>query len=110
MDSNPPPNMDDPLIPYEVSYSGRVREAIVPLVTHARASGRDREVLAALREIDRRLRIYPQFGQPLRDLSVPPAQLWIGVVPPLVVRYVLDESRRLVMVVRPFQLLGGRRA
>jgi hypothetical protein len=51
-----------------------------------------------LKEIDRLLHLYPQFGQPLADLQLEPAQLWIGVVAPLVVRYVLDEERRLVMV------------
>lgn len=62
-------------------------------------------VLAAAREIDRRFQIYPQFGQPLRKLSVDLAELWIGVVPPLVVHYVLDEEQRQVMVVLPFLVL-----
>ena len=88
-------------VPYQVSYSGRVRDALRDLVTRARALGLDQQVLAAVREIDHRLQVYPQFGQPLRDLSVEPAQLWIGVVPPLVVQYVLDEQRRQVMVVLP---------
>lgn len=63
------------------------------------------EVLAAIREIERRLQIYPQFGQPLRDLSVEHAQLWIGVVPPLVVQYVVDEDRRNVMLPVPIMPL-----
>jgi hypothetical protein len=88
-------------VPYPVSYSGRVRDALKALVARARSLGLDQQVLAAVREIDRRLQIYPQFGQPLRDLSVEPAQLWIGVVSPLVVQYVLDEQRRQVMVVLP---------
>jgi hypothetical protein len=57
------------------------------------------QVLAALKKLDGLLHLYPQFGQPLRDLHLEPAQLWIGVVSPLVVRYILDEERRLVMVV-----------
>jgi len=65
------------------------------------------EVLAAIKEIDRRLRIYPQFGQPLSDLLLEPAQLWIGVVSPLVVHYYLDEKRRLVMVVDPIRPLSN---
>lgn len=88
-------------VPYEVSYSGRVREALKDLLVRARQRGHAHQVLDAVREIDRRLQLYPQFGQPLRDLSVEPAQLWIGVVSPLVVRYVLDEQRRQVMVVFP---------
>ena len=99
--------MNDPPIPYHVSYSRRVRDEFVNLVGRARPVGLAAEVLAAAREIDRRLRIYPQFGDPLLDLSVEPAQLWIGVVPPLVVRYVLDEQRRLVLVVSPFQPLAN---
>ena len=62
-------------------------------------------MLSALKELDRRLHVYPQFGQPLRDLQLKPAQLWIGVISPLVVRYVLDEERRLVMVVFTYLML-----
>jgi hypothetical protein len=91
--------------PYRVSYSGRVRDALRDLVERARRVGKDREVLAAVREIDQRLHIYPQFGQPLRDLTIEPARIWIAVVAPLVVQYVLDEDRRLVMVVLPLMPL-----
>lgn len=88
---------------YEVTYSGRVIDALRELVlrnpTHAPL------LLDALREIERRLRVYPQFGQPLRDPSVDPAQLWVGVVPPLVLHYILDESQRRVMVALPPQPL-----
>jgi hypothetical protein len=92
---------------YQVSYSERVRTAIRHLVARARSVGRAQQVLAALKEIDRRLQLYPQFGQPLLDLTLKPAQLWIGVVPPLVIRYVLDEKRRLVMVGLPPTTLPG---
>jgi hypothetical protein len=90
---------------YETSYTGRVRDALRAMV--ARNPAHAAPILAAVREIDRRLRIYPQFGQPLRELTVERAQEWIGGVPPLVVRYVVveaDESGhgRQVMVVRPF--------
>lgn len=98
--------MDDQSpVPYVVSYSQRVRDELVRLVTRTRGLGLAPTVLAAAREIDRRLRIYPQFGQPLRMLSVGSAQLWVGVVPPLVVHYVLDEDRHRVMVVLPFLTL-----
>lgn len=98
--------MDAPL-PYHVSYSEHVHEILRALGLHAREVGLGKQVLAAIREIDSRLHIYPQFGQPLRNLSVEPAQLWIGVVDPLVVQYVLDESRRQVMVVHPITPLPG---
>jgi hypothetical protein len=97
--------MNDQPIPYRASYSGRVRDEFAALVIRARARGLDSRVLAAAREIDRRLQLYPQFGQPLRNLSVEHARLWIGVVSPLVVHYVLDEENRHVMVVLPFQPL-----
>jgi len=75
------------------------------LVLRAREVGQGEQVLAAIREIDSRLQIYPQFGQPLRDLSAESAQLWIGVVSPLVVQYVLDEAHRQVMIVHPLMAL-----
>jgi hypothetical protein len=61
--------------------------------------------LEAVKTIDSRLHIYPQFGQPLRDLKTEGSTLWIAVVWPLVVQYVLDEERRLVFVLAPFQML-----
>lgn len=68
---------------YELSISERVREELDALArrnpTHAAA------VHEAAAEIFRRLRIYPQFGDPLRNLSAPNAQLWIATVGPLVV-------------------------
>jgi len=88
---------------YEVSYAPRVLDAIRRMLL--RNPARTAELVAALRELEYRLRIYPQFGQPLWDLSVPPAQLWIGVVAPLVLHYVLDESRRHVTVVRELMVL-----
>lgn len=86
---------------YEVSYSGRVIDSMKSLVRRAREAGLAEQVIAAIREMDRLLHLYPQFGQPLRDLFVDSAQLWIGVVPPLVVDYVLDDESRKVMVIFP---------
>ena len=99
--SEPP----SPPVPYRVVYSGRVRNELRALIARARARGLAPQVLAAVRAIDERLRLYPQFGQPLRDLVLEPAQVWVGVVPPLVVQYTLDEQRRLVMVVVPLTAL-----
>lgn len=59
------------------------------------------EVLVTLREVDRRLTIYPQFGEPVRDLLAVPGTEWIGFAGPLVVRYVLVEESRQVRVVSP---------
>jgi hypothetical protein len=45
-----------------------VRERILELATVARERGDGAAFLAALREFDRRLTVYPQFGDPLADL------------------------------------------
>lgn len=95
----------DELVLYTVSYAQRVRDELVALVTRARALGLDHQILAAVREIDRRLRIFPQFGDPLRRLTIEPAELRIGIVPPVVVHDVLDEERRSVNVLLPFRTL-----
>src|SRR3954453_7485570 len=87
--------------PYDISYSGKVRDALVALIARATATGRDQPLRAALSDLDHRLRVYPQFGQPLLDSAIESAQEWLGVVPPLVVRYIIYEERRLVCVVKP---------
>lgn len=93
--------------PYRVAYSGRVRDALEALIIRATERGLSWQVLDALNKFDYRLRIYPQFGEPLQNLAAEPAQVWIGTVPPLVVHYILDESRRSVTIVRPFSTLPG---
>ena len=90
---------------YDVPYSGRVHDALKAIVFRAKQAGFGLLALNAVRELDRILKIYPQFGQPLRDLSIAPAQLWIGVVSPLVIRYIINEDRRQVLVVSPPQVL-----
>jgi hypothetical protein len=92
-------------IPYRVVYSEHVRHELQELLARAKEQGLGPQVLAAASEIDRRLHIYPQFGQPLLDLSFVPGQLRIGVIPPLVVRYAIHEEQRLVIVATPLTLL-----
>jgi len=92
-------------VPYQVSYTELVRNELRALAARAKARGLGREVYEALDAIDRQLRTYPQFGEPLRDLKIGAAQLCIATVPPLVVRYVLNEDRRLVIVAIPIQPL-----
>ena len=98
---------EDSYTPYRVSYSGRVHDELGKLAERARAGGQGQSFVAAVKEIDRRLRIYPQFGQPLYDLNREPLQVWVGVVPPLVVRYILDEERREVTVAEPILPLSN---
>ena len=99
-------SLSDGPTPYRVIYSERVRAAQKSLITSASEKGLGANVLTAVKEMDRVLRIYPQIGQPLRDLQLEPARLWIAVFPPLVVKYFLDEERRLVMLVVPIQALS----
>jgi hypothetical protein len=94
-------------VPYQLVYSERVRNALRELLERARAQGIGRRVLDAVKAIDALLRLYPQFGQPLRDLEISGETLWIGTVAPVVARYVIDEERRLVFVVVPFKVLPG---
>ena len=89
-------------VPYRVSYSDVVKQKLSSLAEEALARGVGQEYLACVKDIDKRLRISPQFGGPLLDLLLKPSQLWIGTVWPLVSSYTLDEDRRLVMVVAAF--------
>jgi hypothetical protein len=97
--------MNEPPEPYEVSYSRRVHDALRATILRARGTRAEQPIRVAVATLAHRLRIYPQFGQPLYDLSARPARVWIGVVAPLVVLYLLDEENRRVMVARPIQLL-----
>jgi hypothetical protein len=88
----------DPVPRYRVSYSERVRIELRKLAGVAYQRGLVSDMRDALKKMDEMLQVYPQFGEPLRDLTIEPMRQWIGTVPPLVVQYVLDEERRLVMV------------
>jgi hypothetical protein len=90
---------------YRVVYSEHVRVGLKELLARAAARNLGRAIADAVKEIDARLRIYPQFGQPLRDLQTVGETVWIGTVGPLVVQYVIDDERRLVFVVAPFKPL-----
>ncbi len=93
------------LTPYRVSYSARVRERLVELAATARTRGDEEEFVAALQEFDRRLRVYPQFGDPLIDLLAEAGQVRLGAVPPLAMRYgVLEEQRQVFVAALPVLL------
>lgn len=96
--------------PYRVSYSARVRQRLLELADAARARGDGGAFLAALREFDRRLRVYPQFGDPLVDLRAEAGPVRLGVVPPLAMRYGVLEDRRVVLVAAPPVLMPPRDA
>jgi hypothetical protein len=96
---------------YRVTYSRRVLDELEQLIL--RNPSHAQRISAAAIEIDRRLRIYPQFGQPLRSLSLKQAQLWIATLPPLSLHSVLleyDDDKKAetgvhgeVMIVRSFK-------
>ena len=90
---------------YRVVYSERVRSELKELLRHLVARGFGQLALNTLRELDFRLQVYPQFGEPLRDLKTEGEKLWIGTVPPWVVQYIVDEKERLVFVVLPLKTL-----
>jgi hypothetical protein len=83
---------------YDVHLSTWVYERLLELADVARSRGDGEAFLTALREFYRRLRVYPQFGDPLVDLEGEAGQLRIGIVPPLAMRYGVLEGRRQVFV------------
>ncbi len=85
-------------VPYRVVYSERVRQRLLALADMARERGDGEAFLAALKEFHRRLCVYPQFGEPLIDLTQEAGQVWIGIVRPLAMRYGVFEQPRVVMV------------
>lgn len=87
--------------PYRVSLSSQVFEKVRELAAVAKARGDGEAFLAALQEFDRRLHVYPQFGDPLVDLLAEVGQIRIGIVPPLAMRYAVFEERRQVIVAAP---------
>jgi hypothetical protein len=92
-------------VPYRVIYSELVRTELRDLLQRAVARGLGEAALAAVKTIDYRLHVYPQFGEPLRDLTTQNETIWVGTVEPFVVEYVIDEERRMVFVVVPLRAL-----
>lgn len=91
--------------PYQVVYSARVRQRLTALADVSRERGDGEAFLAALKEFDRRLRLYPQFGEPLTDLKREPGQVWIGIVRPLAMRSgVFDEWGEVIVAAIPVLL------
>jgi len=91
--------------PYAVEYSGLVMRRLRELSEAAAARGDGQAFTAALKEFDRLLRLYPQFGEPLSDLEVGGGQIRIGIIRPLSIRYGANEDMRLVFCGAPPILL-----
>jgi hypothetical protein len=93
-------------ISFRVVYSQWCRDQTRELLSRAAAQGRFAEVARAIRDIDTRLHWIPlDFGEPLQDYTALGIKVHIGVLAPLVVRYGVDEIRRIVYVSLPFKLL-----
>ncbi len=83
---------------YQVVYSERVRQRLLALADISRERGDGEVFVAALKEFHRRLCLYPQFGEPLVELTQEAGQVWIGIIRPLAMRYGVLDDRRIVIV------------
>lgn len=92
---------------YKVSYSDRVREGLVELVTLAQQRGLKQIVLSALQIADEKLKTDPHFGEPKNNFPELSLVQWIGIVPPLVIHYGINEEKCLVLVAKPIGVLPG---
>jgi hypothetical protein len=89
----------EPPAPYRVVYSEAVEQRLRELSDVSFARGDGQEFTSALKEFRNRLAVYPQFGDPLIDLTAEPGQIRNGIIPPLSLRYGVYDDRRLVLVV-----------
>jgi hypothetical protein len=102
--TDPTPNSAGPTT-YHVVPSGRVNAAAKDLIRRAIAAGYGRQVIAALKELHRILAIYPQYGEPKRDLRSIGQTVYALSVRPLFVEYAIDEEERVVLIGVPFKVL-----
>jgi hypothetical protein len=86
----------EPTAPYRLVYSDAVKRHLRELANAAFARGDGPAFTAALKEFDRRLRLFPQFGDPLSDLEVGGGQIRLGIIRPLSMRYGVNEDLRIV--------------
>ena len=99
------------IVPYRVIYSEWAQDHLRELGNQARVRGDAEAFLEALLKFDHRLRIYPQFGDPLIDLQEVVGHIRIGIVRPLSMRYgVLEEHRQVFVTALPVLLPKSRDA
>jgi hypothetical protein len=84
--------------PYHVVYSVLAQTALYDLCQTAKARGYGADALRALKTIDERLKVYPQFGEPIRNYAALGVTEYRGHVWQITFTYAVDEQRRLVHV------------
>src|SRR5438105_4484811 len=89
-----------PVRSYQVVYADPVQAALDALIRGA--GERALELVLAFREADHILKIYPQFGEPTRDLALGITEYGAGFGP-LFIRYTVDEPNSSVYVNDPIQ-------
>jgi hypothetical protein len=82
--------------PYRLVYSEAVKRCLRELSDAAFSRGDGPVFTAALKEFDRLLRLYPQFGDPLSDLQAGGGQVRLGIIRPISMRYGVNENLRIV--------------
>jgi hypothetical protein len=92
--------------PYRVAYSQLCLDGARQLLLRASAKVRFAEIAEVLGGINTRLEWIPlDFGEPLKNFVHLGIKEHIGVLAPVVVKYGVDETRRIVYVPLPFSLL-----
>jgi hypothetical protein len=89
----------EPPLPYRPAYSEAVKQRLREMSDMAFARGDGPAFTVALKEFDRLLRLYPQFGDPLIDLTGESGVIYNSIIRPLSMRYGVYEERRLILVV-----------
>jgi hypothetical protein len=91
---------------YDARMSAQTKAALQQLHVQARAAGRSKRFLAAVRQIIERLQKEPlSLGEPLYHLPALELLVCQAVVDFVVVNYAVHEEQRLVFI-RGFKLLG----
>ena len=91
--------------PYVMHPSGRVSRELKALVQRAAAAGFGQQVIDALKTLHRILTLYPQYGEPRRDLRTAGETAYAAAIAPLYVEYVVDEPNRAVFIGVPIKVL-----
>jgi hypothetical protein len=78
-------------------YSDAVKQRLRELSDVAIARGNGPAFLRALTAFVDRLRVYPQFGDPIMDMALEEGQIRLGILRPLSMRYGVYEETRLVI-------------